>query len=90
MWRPPAATVAILTPILRVTRHGNAERLSSLEVELSAGCFPADTLLLLELSSLLPLPSEPDTVLPINLEVWGRGLVVNNESTVNYNCYQLN
>ena len=62
VWRPPAATVATLTPVLSVTRHGNAVSVSSPEDELSAACFADDILRLFVLSSPLPLPSTPDKV----------------------------
>lgn len=68
VWRPPAATVAILTPGFSVTRHGNAERVSSPDDELSAACFTEDILLLLVLSSPLPLASVLETLVPIERE----------------------
>jgi hypothetical protein len=76
VWRPPAATVATLTPGLRVTRHGNAESVSSPADELSAACFADAILRLFVLSSPLPLPSTPDKVpLPLlDLEPCERGL----------------
>ena len=70
VWRPPAETVAILTPGLSVTRHGKADSVSSPADELSAACFADDFLCLFVLSSLLPLPSSPDKVPlpPLDLE----------------------
>jgi len=59
VWRPPAATLAILMPGFSVTRHGNAVRFSSLEEEVSAVCFDEETLLLFVLSSPLVLEAVP-------------------------------
>lgn len=64
VWRPPAATLAILTPAFSVTRHGKAERLSSAD-ELSAACFAEDTLLRFVLSSPL-LASLPEPAPPLD------------------------
>lgn len=66
VWRPPAATAAILTPGFSVTRHGKAERVSSPEDELSAACFAEDTLLRFVFSSPPPLASIPDIVPPVD------------------------
>jgi hypothetical protein len=68
VWRPPAATEAILTPGFSVTRHGNAERDSSPDDELSAACFADDILLRFVLSSPPPLASALDTVPPVDRE----------------------
>lgn len=75
VWRPPAATAMILTPGFSVTRHGNAERFSSPEEELSAACLADDTRLLFVVSS-PPLPSVLDEAPPLDLGPWERGLTV--------------
>lgn len=75
VWRPPAATAMILTPGFSVTRHGNAERFSSPEDELSADCLADDIRLLFVVSS-PPLPSVLEEVPPLDLGPWERGLTV--------------
>lgn len=55
--RPPAATVAILTPGFNATKHGKAERGSSPDDELSTACLADDTRLRFVLSSPIALPS---------------------------------
>lgn len=77
VWRPPAATLAILTPGFSVTRHGNAERVSSPD-ELSAACLDDNILRRFVLSSPPPLLSVPDTPPAVDLEPWVRGLTVQN------------
>lgn len=42
VWRPPAATFTILTPVLNVTKQGGADRVSSLDVELSDPCLDVE------------------------------------------------
>ena len=64
VWRPPAATLAILTPGFSVTRHGNAVRTSSPDDDVSAVCFAEDTLLRFVLSSPLVLEAVP----PVDFE----------------------
>lgn len=68
VWRPPAATVAILTPGFNVTRHGNAERGSSPDDELSATCFAEDNLLRFVLSSPDPRGSLTENAPPVDCE----------------------
>lgn len=65
---PPAATVAIRTPVFRVTRHGKDERLSSPGEELSAAFFADETLLRFEVSSPPTLVSFPEPVPPLDRE----------------------
>lgn len=60
--------MAIRTPGFIITMHGNAERVSSPNDELSAACFADDILLRLVLSSPPPLASVPDTVPPVARE----------------------
>lgn len=60
--------MAILTPGFSVTRHGNAERVSSPVDELSAACFAEDTLLLFVPSSPLPLASLLEPAVPLERE----------------------
>lgn len=69
--RPPAATVAILTPGLNATKQGKAERGSSPEDELSTACLFDDTRLLFVLSSPTALPSTP-----LDLDPPERGLSI--------------
>jgi hypothetical protein len=64
VWRPPAATAAIFTPVLNVTIQGGAERFSSLDVELSCPCFAEDNRRLFVLSS-VPLLSEGPDAAPL-------------------------
>lgn len=64
VWRPPAATVAIFTPGFNVTRHGNAERVSSPDDDASAACLDDDIRLRFVLSSPPPLLSTLDGVPP--------------------------
>ena len=68
VWRPPAATVDILTPGLKVTRQGDAKKVSSSDIEeVSGSCLADDVLLLLILPSpafLFPL---------VEFELWGFG-----------------
>ena len=65
---PPAATLAILIPGFNVTRHGNAERVSSPDDELSAACFAEFTLLRFELSSPALRASVAASVPPVDRE----------------------
>ena len=76
VWRPPAATVAILTPGFNATRQGNAERFSSPDVELSIDCLDDDIRLRFVLSSPPPLPSTLDTNPTEDFDPWERGLTV--------------
>lgn len=50
VWRPPAATVLILTPGPRLTRQGSADKFSSLD-ELSGPCLDDANFLRFALSS---------------------------------------
>lgn len=74
MCLPPAATEAILTPGLSVTKQGNAERVSSPDDVLSAACLAGDTRLRFEVSSAPLLP--PDTDPPLDLDAREVGLTV--------------
>lgn len=69
--RPPAATVAILTPGFNATKHGEAERGSSPDDELSTACLADDTRLLFVLSSPTTLTSTL-----VDLDTWAPGLTV--------------
>lgn len=72
VWRPPAATLAIRTPVSRVTRHGRAERVSSLDDLFSGSTLAEDSLLRLLFFSPHPV-SNSETTPPI-LEPCNLGL----------------
>jgi hypothetical protein len=76
VWRPPAATATIFTPVLNVTTQGGAERLSSLDVELSGPCFAEDNLRRFELSSVPLLSEGPDAAPLLVLDTCDLGLTV--------------
>lgn len=70
VWRPPAAMVDILTPGPKVTRQGDAKKVSSSDIEeLSGSCLADDVLLFLILPSLAFLLSTRDNIPPVEFEL---------------------
>lgn len=64
VWRPPAATFTILTPVLNVTKQGGADRISSLDVELSDPCLDEED----EATFLRFVPSSTATRFSLDLD----------------------
>lgn len=62
VWRPPAATVDIHTPGPKVTRQGDAKKVSSSDIEEGGSCLTDDVLLLLILPSPDFLLSTQDSI----------------------------
>lgn len=75
-WRPPAATVVILTPGPRVTRQGDGVNVSSPSVTLSFSCLADDTFLRFTVSSTTFLSFSWLNVPLFVLEGWDLGLAM--------------